>query len=200
MKYPPKHYNESSIAMSLKVMRLFPLATVISSNTDSLPDVTLMPLLTDENSKGMELLGHIDKNNPQTSSLSGAEVKVLFKGPDTYISPLNYISENQLPTWNYAYVEVIGKSEFISDEECRKLLVRMVDELDTKDWKLNYNDPRIDKLLPYIQGFKIKVSSLKNRFKLSQDKSIEDQKAVNNVMMEDSRKESFVSDLKKIFS
>ncbi|MCX2744220.1 FMN-binding negative transcriptional regulator [Mangrovivirga sp. M17] len=198
MKYPPKHYSESSMAMSLKVMRLFPLATVITSNTDSLPDVTLMPLLVDQISDRMVLLGHIDNNNPQTSALKGGEVKILFKGPDTYISPLNYVSENQLPTWNYAYVEIAGRAEFISDEECRNLLVRMADELDTRDWKLDYNDPRIDRLLPFIQGFKITITRIKNRFKLSQDKSPEDQEAVNQVMMEDTRMKNFVTDLKEI--
>lgn len=197
MNYPPKHYNENSEAMSLKVMRLFPLAMVITSN-EIVPDVTMMPLLVSETKDGFVLQGHIDRNNPQMAELSGGKVKVLFKGPDVYISPLDYISSNQLPTWNYAYVEVIGKSEFISEAECRKLLVRMADELDTRDWKLDHEDPRIEKLLPYIQGFQINIDNLINRFKLSQDKTLDDQLAVNKIMMEDTRNSKFVSELQKI--
>ncbi|NMM49997.1 FMN-binding negative transcriptional regulator [Marinigracilibium pacificum] len=200
MKYPPVHYREADHDMSLRLIELFPLAMVVSTNESGIPDITFMPLIAEIQGNELYLLGHIDGNNPQVNNLEKGTLKVIFKGPDTYISPNDYISKKQLPTWNYAYVEVTGTCEFLSDSESGKLLVTMTDRLDSKNWKLEPEDERINHLVPYIKGFKIKVDSIVNRFKLSQDKTIDDQLVVNNVMKEDDRDIRFTNELKNLIN
>ena len=50
----------------------------------------------------------IDGNYPKNSS----EVTVVFRGPDTYISPRVYTTK-QLPTWNYIIVHIKGNITLI---------------------------------------------------------------------------------------
>jgi len=80
----------------------------------------------------------------------------------------------QLPTWNYIIAHAMGTVSAIKDPEViKKSMIRMTDFLETNDtkFKLLIDDPRMDRLTPYIHCFEIKVTTWEGKFKLSQDKT-----------------------------
>jgi len=103
----------------------------------------------------------------------GAEVTVIFRGPDTYISPSIYSTE-QLPTWNYIYVHITGNITLIHEAEAvKQTMIDMTNFLEgtPQKFELQKDDPRMNRLLPYIQAFTIEITNWEGKFKLSQDKN-----------------------------
>ena len=98
-------------------MKAYPFATLVSA-LEGKPFITHIPIIYNEESG--KLVAHIDKYNPQVATLQdGAEVTVIFKGPDTYISPSVYTTK-QLPTWNYIIVHITGTITLINDHSDAK--------------------------------------------------------------------------------
>ncbi|MBO6606197.1 FMN-binding negative transcriptional regulator [Psychroserpens sp.] len=172
MKYPPQHHQDDNRDHLKKVIKNYPLATVISVK-DNTPLVTHLPLVY-ENEK---LIGHIDIYNPQASLLKdGNEVTVVFYGPQCYISPSIY-GTTQLPTWNYIRVHLKGIVKAIESKSALKQsLITMTEFLEAPDHKyvLEPDNPRLDRNLNYIEMFEIDITEWEGKFKLSQDKKPSD--------------------------
>ncbi len=154
------------------------------------PFVTHIPIIYNNDSG--KLVAHIDKNNPQVKTLvNGTEVTVVFKGPDCYISPSVY-STPQLPTWNYVIVHITGTIQLINDPEAAKrTMVEMTAFLEQPkyNFKLEMDDPRMDRLINYIQAFDIEITHWEGKFKLSQDKNATDFELAKTALIESSRKD-----------
>ena len=149
---------------------------MLVSIKDGIPFITHIPVIyNDELGK---LVAHIDKYNPQLDSLvDGAEVTVVFKGPDTYISPSIYTTK-QLPTWNYIIVHITGTITLIKDPEATEdTLIAMTEFLESPDHKfiLDKDNPGMKRSINYIQAFDITITKWDGKFKLSQDKIEQDQ-------------------------
>jgi transcriptional regulator len=172
--YPPPHHQENEFEKLLAVVREFPLGMLVSAKNNKC-FVTHIPFVYEEGIQ--KLVAHIDKSNPQLETLqNGAEVTVIFKGPQTYISPSIYTTK-QLPTYNYIAVHVVGTLTLKNDANyVKQSLVKMTDFLEGKNQKfhLNEEDARMERLLPYIQAFEIEPKNWEGKFKLSQDKNKED--------------------------
>ncbi|TDI71393.1 MAG: FMN-binding negative transcriptional regulator [Bacteroidetes bacterium] len=173
--YPPPHHQVKDIDKMIAVIKNYPLGMLISTK-DGVPYVTHIPIIYNEE-KG-KLVAHIDKYNPQLDSLvDGAEVTVVFKGPDTYISPSIYTTK-QLPTWNYIIVHITGTITLIKDQEATEdTLIAMTEFLESPDHKfiLDKDNPGMKRSINYIQAFDITITKWDGKFKLSQDKIEQDQ-------------------------
>jgi len=159
----------------IAVIKKYPLGILVSTK-DGVPFVTHIPIIyNDESGK---LVAHIDKYNPQLETLvDGAEVTVVFKGPDTYISPSVYTTK-QLPTWNYIIVHVTGTITLINDPETAKdTMIAMTEFLERPHQKfiLDKDNPRMKRSINYIRAFNITITNWEGKFKLSQDKIQQDQ-------------------------
>jgi len=158
----------------LRVVKAFPLATLISAKDDR-PFATHIPIIYNEESS--RLVAHIDKFNPQVETLfDGANVEVVFRGPDAYISPSIYATK-QLPTWNYLMVHARGKVNLINDPEAAKeTMVAMTSFLEGPKpaYVLTKDNTRMHRVIRYIQAFDIEVEHWEGKFKLSQDKNEQD--------------------------
>ena len=148
---------------------------LLSFNGDEIDD-THTPFVLSE---GGLLLGHIAKVNPQWKSWrDGSAVKVIFTGPHSYISPRYYVSEFSVPTWNYTAVSVTGRITVIQDEDS---IFGFLDSLiagnegSDSPWALDRRDERYMKMLSAIVVFSISMDRVEASFKLSQNKSEEDQ-------------------------
>ncbi len=187
--YPPPHHQTDNKDKMIAVMHYFPLATLISVK-DNLPFTTQLPLIYFEETG--KLVGHIDRENPQTSTLfNGATVTILFNGPSCYISPSVYTTK-QLPTYNYITVKLNGKITLENNpEKVKESMVRMTDLLEGKNpnFELDYNDTRMERLLNYIQTFEIEITSWEGKFKLSQDKIEADYENAKVALIEDLQKD-----------
>ncbi|MDH7444794.1 FMN-binding negative transcriptional regulator [Aquimarina sp. 2201CG14-23] len=166
--YPPTHHQDYNDENIKSVAVAYPFATLISAK-EKTPYVTHAPLIF----HGDKLVGHIDANNPHITLLKdNYPITAVFQGPQTYISPSIYTT-NQLPTWNYIIAHATGVvTEIKNPEIIKKSMVTMTEFLEApdQDFKLSLEDPRMDRLVPYIHCFEIDIQQWEGKFKLSQDK------------------------------
>lgn len=186
--YPPPHHQSDDVQKMIAVIKAYPFAMLVSAE-GSTPFVTHIPIVYNEATG--KLVAHIDKQNPQVKTLvNGAEVTVVFKGPDCYISPSVY-STPQLPTWNYINVHITGTIQLINDAKAAKqTMVDMTAFLEQPEhkFKLEMDDPRMDRLINYIQAFDIEITNWEGKFKLSQDKNTVDFERAKTALAESSKK------------
>ncbi|MFC7358092.1 FMN-binding negative transcriptional regulator [Jejudonia soesokkakensis] len=172
--YPPSHHQSQDIQKMIAVIKNYPLGMLVSAKNDE-PFITHIPIIY--NDKSGKLVAHIDKFNPQVETLvDGADVTVVFKGPDTYISPSIYTTQ-QLPTWNYIIVHVKGTISLINEPEAAKnTMIAMTEFLEQPDQKyiLDKENKSMDRFVNYIQAFDITITNWEGKFKLSQDKNAQD--------------------------
>lgn len=152
------------------------------------PLVTALPLIVapTEGEQGT-LYGHLAKPNPHGAALFAAPSRVVFQGADAYISPSWYPTKKQhgkaVPTWNYQLVDVTGTAEPISDPAAMHALVtRLTDrfERDRADrWQVtDAPESYIAAMLKGITAFKLPITTLAGKWKLSQNRSAEDRQGV----------------------
>jgi len=185
-KYPPPYHQTQDQQKMIAVMKAFPFAMLVSAK-EGTPFVTHIPIIyNDETGK---LVAHIDKFNPQVETLiDGAEVTVVFKGPDTYISPSVYTTK-QLPTWNYIIVHITGTLTLINDPEAAKdTMVAMTKYLEgaAQKFVLEKDNPRMKGMINYIQAFDITITHWDGKLKLSQDKIEQDQENAKQELLKKS--------------
>ena len=128
------------------------------------------------------LIGHMARGNPQWRSLAnGQTVLGIFQGPHAYISPAWYSSPG-VPTWNYAVAHVYGKAKLVEEDGALwGILERLVDFHESGNlnpWKPELSPEVRVRLLGAIVGFEIEVTEIQGKFKLSQNRSREDQRGV----------------------
>ena len=134
------------------------------------------------------LQGHVARANPLWRSVAeGAEVLVVFRGADAYISPSSYPSKRTdgkvVPTWNYSVVHARGTIRFFDDEARLHALVSNLTDRFERDrpepWAVS--DAPADyvrAMLRAIVGFEIEITELVGKFKASQNRSAEDRAGV----------------------
>ena len=132
----------------------------------------------DRGSKGV-LQAHMARANPQWREFADhPEVMVIFQGPHAYISPSYYSSDFAVPTWNYAAIHVYGTAAPIEDEDrLRTILERLVKTSEAATgptWAISWDDDRNDQLLGAIVGFEIEITEIEGKFKLNQNRPVED--------------------------
>jgi transcriptional regulator len=176
--YP--HYRDEDPEHLLSVIQAYPLGLIVSQDGERFA-ASHIPFMAERNADGgWRLLGHMDSGNPQTATLNGACAYIVFAGPNTYISPTVYATR-QLPTWNYIAVHVTGRCRLevpglaILDDIER--LARQ-SETSAGGWALDKSETRVRKLAPLITRVTVDVEHIEGRFKLSQEKGIEDRQAV----------------------
>ncbi|HEY5071011.1 MAG TPA: FMN-binding negative transcriptional regulator [Caulobacteraceae bacterium] len=105
---------------------------------------------------------------------------VVVTGPDAYVSPDWYGSDNQVPTWNYLAAEIAGLVRRMDREQTATLLDDLAAHFEAKlkpkpPWRRSKLDPgRFEALLGAIVGFEMTINRLEGVRKLSQNKTDED--------------------------
>tara|TARA_B110000967_G_scaffold191908_1_gene218030 strand:- start:42 stop:638 length:597 start_codon:yes stop_codon:yes gene_type:complete len=187
--YPPKHHQSTDIQKMIKVIKAYPFGMLISV-LNGLPLITHIPIIYNETSG--KLVAHIDKYNPQVTTLTNnSKVTVVFRGPDTYISPSVYTTK-QLPTWNYIIVHIKGNITLINNpDEAKKTMIEMTHFLEGVDQKfvLDKDNRGMRNSINYIQAFEIDVYDWEGKFKLSQDKKQQDQENAKQELIKKSSKD-----------
>lgn len=175
--YQPTMFKETRLKVLHELIDSFPFANVVVTHTGGV-EVAHLPLILD--SSKQKLIGHIARANPLFKILSTApqSVIVIFNGEHGYISPRYYLEpEQHVPTWNYAVVQVHGKMSLIAHESS---LIEILDQLQsqydisTTDW----DNPKMMAQLKGIGGFEIEISELNGKFKLSQNRTMDNQQHI----------------------
>ena len=101
-----------------------------------------------------------------------------------------YKGQNNVPTWNYAAVQITGKPEIVtSGPDIKEILNESVEYFESRNgthWKYNLPASLQEKLESAIIGLKIKSLSVA-KFKLSQNRNDEDYDAVLNYLKSSSK-------------
>ncbi len=182
--YTPEHFKEDRPETLHALMRAHPLGVLVTQTAAGL-DANHIPfeLAEGEGRHGM-LRAHVARANPVWQQLQdGAQVMVVFNGPQAYISPSWYPSKHeahrQVPTWNYEVVHAHGRLRIVDDERfMRGLVGRLTRQHEAGEpipWKMG-DAPRdfIDELLSKIVGLEIEIDRLVGKRKLSQNKAAAD--------------------------
>lgn len=169
-------YRSTDIALIRRFVAKFPLALIISQQDDQWHS-SQIPLFFDESDS--TLFAHVDAQNTQFSSAPSFRALVVFVGPNHYIPPEAYVSL-QLPTWNYLAVHASGTVSVINDatenlDILRKTALQLAPA--PSAFRVQDDDSRVGKWVGGIRGLRIELSQIEGRFKLSQDKALQDVEA-----------------------
>jgi len=176
--YIPEHFVVRDHATALAFMRANPFAILVSS-TDEGPFATHLPVVIRENGNQVIIRGHVAKANPHWRYLeSDPRCMVIFHGPHAYVSVSNYPARENVPTWNYAAVHAYGDARVFSvPEELLGVLhelIPMFEPAYAEQWA-SLSQAYRERMLSHIVGFEITVKKIEAKFKLSQNRTREEQ-------------------------
>jgi transcriptional regulator len=180
--YIPEHFKETNPERISALIEGHPFGMLVTA-PEGVPFVSHLPFIF-ERTAGTQgrLLGHMARANPQWQHFSkGSEVLAVFQGPHAYVSPSWYSSPG-VPTWNYAVVHLRGNPRIIEDETELETLVEQLTRVHESPmpspWEPKLTVERRSKLLNMIVGFEIEITHIQGKFKLSQNRPLEDQQHV----------------------
>jgi transcriptional regulator len=179
--YIPEHFRNEDRATALAFMRANPFAILIS-NTDEGPFATHVPVVIRESAEHLTIRGHVAKANPHWRYLQNDPTcLMIFHGPHAYISPSNYDTREVVPTWNYSAVHIYGKATTYAEPD--QLLEMLHDLIPTfeaayeQQWA-SLTEAFRQRMLSHIVGFEIAVTKLEAKFKLSQNRTRNEQRHI----------------------
>lgn len=175
--YTPKHFEEKDRAVLIEFMQKYNFAAIINY-TKKRYWATHLPFIVEEAGNDIYLRAHMAKANPQWVNFkNGEQALVIFQEPHAYISPKLYENKVSVPTWNYIAVHAYGVPEILpSREEKIKILedsFKVFESSYREQWDVLPEDYK-NELLDGITAFRIKISELEGKFKLSQNRTEND--------------------------
>ena len=176
--YVPEHFRLRQDAEAVAFMRANPFAILVST-TDDGPFATHLPLFVRAVEEKIILHGHVARANPHWRYLQQQPLCLaIFHGPHSYISPSNYAARESVPTWNYAAVHVYGNARLFSTEpEVHAMLGELIETFEPAyrmQWE-ELSQKYRENMLRQIVGFEIVATRIEGKFKLSQNRTREDQ-------------------------
>ena len=181
--YKLSHFKENNFQTVFHFMQQQSFA-VITGNGLHCPVATQIPLLVEQKDGTIFLRGHIMKNTDHHKAfMLNNNVLVLFTGPHCYVSASWYADVQTASTWNYMTVHAKGKINFTDNEGTIEAVKLLTNYYEAADSIASFNQipaGYVDKLIHAIVGFTIEVESIDNVFKLSQNKTVDEQKNIIN--------------------
>ena len=174
--YIPQHFeiiDEAEISKFIEANSFGQLISLIDTAIVS----THMPFLFD--AEGRLLLGHLAKANPQWRQIQNQKVLITLQGNHAYVSPSWYESAG-VPTWNYQVVHVEGIAASFTDPEKLKHVVDTLTAQNESGYPFPWKPDYAASMLSGIVGIEIKITSIQCKFKLSQNRSSQDQSNVQD--------------------
>jgi transcriptional regulator len=180
--YVPKLFAVEDLATLQDFMEEFNFATIVTQRDGELT-ASHIPFLIDRSVEPYGTLrAHVAIKNPQLEDFrSGAQALVIFQGPHTYVSPSWYVNPENVPTWNYTVVHAYGVPKILDREAMVALLKNLVGKHERpfeNPWDFDPNDAFMQRQMPHIAGFEIKIEKLQGKFKLNQNRTPADRAGV----------------------
>lgn len=175
--YTPKFNQVVDRAVLLEAMRAYSFAILFGPQGEAETlalAATHRPLVVNDKGEHGELEGHFARANRHWQALAGRETLVVFAGPHSYVSPTLYVEPLSVPTWNYIAVHAYGTLELIEDEAGKESLLEGLigthEPAYLEKWRAMLDDFR-RRMLAGIVGFRIPISRIDGKFKISQNRS-----------------------------
>jgi transcriptional regulator len=180
-------FREERLNVLHGLIKTYPLATLITSGSSGLM-ANLIPFSLHSGGENGILRAHLARGNAQLNALrEGAEVLVVFQGPDCYVTPSWYPSKAEhgkvVPTWNYAVVQVSGEPRVIDDTDWIRA---QIDELTygqesgrKMPWKVSdAPEEFVAAQIKGVVGVEISIRTIQGKWKVSQNRLPEDHQGV----------------------
>ena len=182
--YTPAHFRVTEAAALHRIISAHPLGVLVTSH-EGILDANHIPFEFDPQAGPLgRLSAHVARANPVWQQCqAGADVLVIFRGKESYISPNWYPSKHethrQVPTWNYEVVHAHGRLRVRDDEKfLRGVLARLTrvhEAQEPRPWKMGDSAPEyIDAMLRAVVGLEIDITALEGKSKLSQNREPRD--------------------------
>jgi len=179
--YTPKHFEEKDRAKLIEFMKEYNFAALVNSAKKRYW-ATHLPFLVEESGGEIILKAHMAKANPQWANFKPDEdVLVIFQEPHAYISPKLYENPVSVPTWNYIAVHAYGVPEILPGVEERIALLEESFEAFESSFRQQWDVLPVDyksELLEGIVAFRIKITNIEGKFKLSQNRTEKEREKV----------------------
>ena len=186
--YVPKHFEQSEIGAIQALIAANPLGSLVTVGPTGLSANHIPFELVAEAGPHGRLVGHVARANPVWREVSGEpQVLVIFQGANAYITPSWYPSKQDggrvVPTWNYVAVHVYGAVRLVEDPDRLKAhvdqLTRRQESAFPHPWSVaDAPTGFTEKMLGAIVGLEIDITRLEAKWKVSQNRSVQDREGV----------------------
>lgn len=187
--HPSPDFRPNQPELAELFVREIGFAAIFLTTPDG-PRVAHTPVLL--NDAATHIRFHIARGNGIARHLIDPSASIsalaVVQGPDAYVSPQDYLSANQVPTWNYVAVEMEGLVTRLDDDALHAFLADLAAVQDQRagyaqPWTRDAVSPELyDRLFRAIYGFEMRITAWRPTFKLSQNKSAEDRSAVSKAL------------------
>lgn len=164
----------------ISFMQQFSFGTLVTVK-EGVPVATHLPFVVSEQDDQVIISSHLARANDQWKTMETGKAMVIFSEPHAYISPSHYDKEQNVPTWNYLAVHAYGTVEIISDEAAvihlLEITIHTYEESYKQQWERLSDDYKY-KMAKGIVAFRIKVTDLQAKEKLSQNKTAVEQQSI----------------------
>jgi len=175
--YTPKFNHVTDRSVLIEAMRDYSFAILFGQQLQA----THLPLMVREEGEQLVLLGHFARANKHWEELAGHETLVVFLGPHSYVSPSFYTEPLSVPTWNYIAIHAYGILELVEDPAAKNSLVEDLIQVHEPayldQWRAMPEGFRRT-MLAGIIGFRIPVTRLEGKFKISQNRAEQERRNV----------------------
>jgi len=198
--YIPAINSTSNREEIIAFMKRFSFAAIVTAK-DTAPIATHLPFVVTEREGNVILTAHFAKANQHWEDIEKYTSLVIFSEPHAYISPSNYTTEMNVPTWNYIAVHAYGKGRVIHDAvevmNVMESTINNYDALYEQQWNRLLGDYKV-KMLKGIVAFEIVVADLQAKKKLSQNRTeTEQQKIIYTLSKSNTTNEHLIADFMK---
>lgn len=186
--YVPEAFKETRLDVLHAFIRANPFATLVANGVTGPVAIHLPTLFHSEMGRHGTLHAHAARaNHDVPAGDTGVPALFVFQGPHAYISPSWYPSKllhgRVVPSWNYIVVHVRGILKLHSEPDW--LLGHLQQLTDSQEkhrdhpWFVS-DAPKAytDALVGHIVGLEFEITSIAGKWKLGQNRSIDDQKGV----------------------
>ncbi len=138
------------------------------------PLISHIPFLLSKDGTRAEF--HLVRSNPIVRIKAPLRARLAVQGPHGYVSPDWYGVTDQVPTWNYIAVHLLGEIELRPKDELRDLLDRQSALFEARlmpkpPWKADKMTPDVlDRMMRQIVPCRMRVDHVEGTWKLSQNK------------------------------
>lgn len=181
--YIPDAFRVTETESLYSFIERYDFATIVSSSAAGIV-ASHVPVILDRQHAGGILRAHVARANRHWEAFNGRDESLtIFHGPHAYVSPSWYKSTPAVPTWNYAAVHVYGRPKVVqAAAEAQTLLAAMVAKYENHratPWSMKGAPADfVARLVSAIVTFEIPIERIEGKFKLSQNKPLDDQRGV----------------------
>jgi len=175
--YPPAHFYSEDRALLQRFLQQHYFGVLLSTE-DGL-NFSPLPFMFDWHTQPGTAYCHMARNNPQLRQLEGKSVTILIQGPHAFVAASCYQRQPAVSTWNYAIAELQGTARLMNTEQTLALVRRQ--EADSAPG-MAQAEVYQQQLVQAIVGVEISLERLSGRFKLSQNKTLDEQQRVRQFL------------------